>query len=201
MPDDAVLVGDGADILNWLHGAYFRRTPHGYTDHYPFGSMGVGTGLALGAAAALDDEARETGRRRALALLTGDGAFGFTCGELHSFRQAGFPLTVIVANDGAWGTEHHGQKKALGTSWNCLLGKSAYHHVGTAFGFASAEIAEPTQVEPAIAEALAGGGRHLLNVLTDTEAGALRKTDPRVQTVAFEDLVSSLRTHYTPEVE
>jgi hypothetical protein len=36
--------------------------------------------------------------------------------------------------------------------------------------------------------------------LTDTDAGRIRKTDPRVQTVAFEDLASSLKTHSTPDV-
>lgn len=202
LPPDAVLVGDGADILNWLHGVYAVQRPGCYMDHYPFGSMGVGTGLALGAAAALADEARRHGRPpRPLVLLTGDGAFGFYCAELHSFTQAGLPLTVIIANDGAWGTEHHGQLKAIGASFNCLLGKSDYEHVGRAFGFAASAVTEARAVRGAIAGALAAGGRSLLNIHTDTAAGALRKADPRVQTVAFEDLVSSLRTHYTPEVK
>lgn len=201
LDDDAVLVGDGADILNWLHGVYFAKNPRGYMDHYPFGSMGVGTGLALGAAAALRDEAKETGRpMRQLVLLTGDGAFGFYCGELHSFTRAELPVTIIVANDGAWGTEHHGQLKALGASYNCLLGKSDYHYVGQAFGFEAHKIFECTHVEGRIEAALASGGRTILNVLTDTDAGRVRKTDPRVQTIAFEDLASSLKTHSTPDV-
>jgi acetolactate synthase-1/2/3 large subunit len=201
LPPDAVVVGDGADILNWLHGVYVVQHPRCYMDHYPFGSMGVGTGLALGAAAALRDEARATGRpARPLVLLTGDGAFGFYCAELHSFTHAELPLTVLIANDGAWGTEHHGQLKAIGESYNTLLGKSDYHLVGEAFGFASRRVAAPRDVRPAIADALSQGGRMLLNILTDTDAGALRKSDPRVQTVAFEDLASSLRTHHTPDV-
>lgn len=202
LPDDAVVVGDGADILNWLHGVYRVKSPRCYMDHYPFGSMGVGTGLALGAAAALKDEAEREGRAepRKLVLLTGDGAFGFYCGELHSFQHGDFPITVIIANDGAWGTEHHGQKKALGRSFNCLLGKSDYELIGMAFGFAGQKVETPAEVEPAIVAALESGGRSILNVLTDTEAGLVRKTDPRVQTVAFEDLASSLKTHYTPDV-
>lgn len=201
LPPDAVLVGDGADILNWLHGVYFVQRPRCYMDHYPFGSMGVGTGLALGAAAAVRDEARRTGRPpRPVVLLTGDGAFGFYCAELHSFTHADLPVLVLIANDGAWGTEYHGQLKAMGESHNTLLGKSDYHLVGEAFGFRASRIAAPAEVAPAIAEALGQGGRVLLNILTDTEAGALRKSDPRVQTVAFEDLASSLKTLSTPDV-
>jgi acetolactate synthase-1/2/3 large subunit len=201
LPPDAVVVGDGADILNWLHGVYFVQRPRCYMDHYPFGSMGVGTGLALGAAAALRDEARRTGRpARPLVLLTGDGAFGFYCADLHSFAHADLPVLVLIANDGAWGTEHHGQLKAIGESYNTLLGKSDYHRIGEAFGFHARRIEAPAEVKPAIAEALARGGRTLLNILTDTAAGALRKSDPRVQTVAFEDLASSLKTLGTPDV-
>jgi acetolactate synthase-1/2/3 large subunit len=201
LPRDAVVVGDGADILNWLHGVYFAKAPRGYMDHYPFGSMGVGTGLALGAAAALRDEARATGKSpRKLVLLTGDGAFGFYCGELHSFEHANLPITIIIANDGAWGTEHHGQLKALGSSYNCLLGKSDYHLVGAAFGFAAWKVSDSAELHECIASALANEGRSILNVLTDTDAGRIRKTDPRVQTVAFEDLASSLKTHATPDV-
>ncbi|HEY8579462.1 MAG TPA: thiamine pyrophosphate-binding protein [Beijerinckiaceae bacterium] len=201
MPKDAVLVGDGADILNWLHGVYAVKGPRAYMDHYPFGSMGVGTGLALGAAAALRDEARASGRApRRLVMLTGDGAFGFYCAELHSFARADLPITIIIANDGAWGTEHHGQLRALGESYNCLLGKSDYHHVGEAFGFASRKVEAAREVAPALEWAFAQPGRTLLNVLTDTDAGKVRKSDPRVQTIAFEDLASSLKTLSTPDV-
>ena len=201
LPADAVVVGDGADILNWLHGVYFAKAPRGYMDHYPFGSMGVGTGLALGAAAALRDEAKAKGEApRKLVLLTGDGAFGFYCGELHSFERANLPITIIVANDGAWGTEHHGQLKALGASYNCLLGKSDYHLIGAAFGFDAEKVETGADLRGRLEAALMREARSILNVLTDTDAGRIRKTDPRVQTVAFEDLASSLKTHSTPDI-
>ena len=201
LPLDAVLVGDGADLLNWLHGVFFLQRPRCYMDHYPFGSMGVGTGLALGAAAAMRDEAAEKGDEpRQVVLLTGDGAFGFYCAELDSFARAGLPLTVLIGNDGAWGTEYHGQMKALGQSWNCLLEKSDYQLVGQAFGFQGRAVTHAAEVGPAVAAALVAGERQILNIHTDTAAGALRKSDPLVQTVAFEDLPSSLKTHYAPDV-
>ena len=43
-------------------------------------------------------------------------------------------------------------------------------------------------------------GRTLVNILTDTDAGKIRKSDPRVQTIAFEDLSSSLMVLGTPDV-
>jgi thiamine pyrophosphate-dependent acetolactate synthase large subunit-like protein len=55
-------------------------------------------------------------------------------------------------------------------------------------------------IAPAIKRAFAAEGPAVVNVITDPEAGRVRKEDPRVQCIAFDDLVSSLKTHYTPEV-
>lgn len=143
---------------------------------------------------------RTGGPPRPLLLLTGDGAFGFHCADLHGFAPADLPVVVLIANDGAWGAELHGQLEAIGESCNTPLGKSDYHRIGEAFAFDSRRIAAPAEVRPAIADALAGGGPALLNIPTDTGAGALRKSDPRVQTVAFEDLASSPRTLRTPDI-
>lgn len=81
-----------------------------------------------------------------------------------------------------------------------LLGKSDYHLVGAAFGFVARKVSGSAELHACIASALADEGRSILNVLTDTDAGRIRRTDPRVQTVAFEDLASSLKTHATPDV-
>ena len=40
----------------------------------------------------------------------------------------------------------------------------------------------------------------MTDVVTDPEAGHVRKTDPRVQTIAFLDLVTSRKSHFTPDV-
>ena len=111
MPDDAILVGDGADIQNWMYGALRVRQAPGFLDHYPLGAMGVGTPLAVGAAAAATEA---PGPARTVVLVTGDGAFGFHPAELHAAARAGLRLVCIVGNDGAWGTEMHGQVQAVG---------------------------------------------------------------------------------------
>ncbi len=61
-------------------------------------------------------------------------------------------------------------------------------------------VENPNDIAPAIQRAFAAEGSTVINVITDPEAGMVRKTDPRVQTIAFEDLVSSLKTHYAPDV-
>ena len=201
MPKDSIYIGDGADIQNWMHAILRIRSERAFMDHYPLGSMGIGTPLALGAAAGTRELAEEEGiKPRPVVLVTGDGAFGFYCSELNGFALAGLNLICIVANDGAWGTEKHGQINAFGKSINCELGQWDYHLVANVFGLNGERVDDPDDVEPAIKRAFAAEGPTILNIVTDPMAGLVRKQDPRVQMIAFEDLVSNLKTHYTPDV-
>jgi acetolactate synthase-1/2/3 large subunit len=201
MPEDAIYVGDGADIQNWMHAILRVRSERAFMDHYPLGSMGVGTPLAVGAAAAMKEEAAVTGKPvRPVVLVTGDGAFGFYASEFNGAAMAGLKLVCIISNDAGWGTEKHGQIKALGTHINCELGHCDYHLVGQAYGALGLRVDNPADLGPALKRAFVADGPSVVNVITDPMAGLLRKEDPRVQCIAFEDLVSSLKTHYTPEV-
>ena len=202
MPDDAIYVGDGADIQNWMHAVLRIQHPRAFMDHYPFGYMGSGTPLAMGAATAMKEEAAKTGKAvRPTVLVTGDGAFGFHCAEWNGAVMAGLRLIGIISNDGGWGTEKHGQIKAFGGQHiNCELGHCDYQLIGEAFGAIGRRIEQPGDIAPALKMAFAADRPVMLNVITDPMAGLARKTDPRLQTIAFEDLVSSLKTHHTPEV-
>jgi acetolactate synthase-1/2/3 large subunit len=199
LPENAVYVGDGADIQNWMHAVLRIRSERAYMDHYPFGSMGIGTPLALGAAAGARELAQQSGQpERPVVLVTGDGAFGFYSSEFNSAALAGLKFICIISNDGAWGTEKHGQIKALGTSHNCELGHCDYHLVAHAYGGIGERIEDPADFAPALARALDARRPAVLNVITDPMAGAVRKNDPLVQTVVFNHLASSLRKQYDP---
>jgi thiamine pyrophosphate-dependent acetolactate synthase large subunit-like protein len=66
---------------------------------HAFGSIGLGTPAAIGAATARPD--------RATVLLVGDG--GFMMGglqELHTAVDLGLDLIVVLYNDGSYGAEH-----------------------------------------------------------------------------------------------
>ncbi|MSO99238.1 MAG: thiamine pyrophosphate-binding protein [Rhodospirillaceae bacterium] len=201
MPDNAIYVGDGADIQNWMHAIMRVRSERAFMDHYPYGSMGTGTPLAIGAASALKEEALKAGTTpRPTVLVTGDGAFGFYCSEFNGAVMAGLRLICLISNDAGWGTERHGQIKALGGHVNCDLGHCDYHLIGEAYGAIGKRIENPADIAPALQMAFAADRPVVLNVITDPMAGLVRKEDPRVQCIAFEDLLSSMKTHYTPEV-
>lgn len=192
-PDD-IVVGDGADVQNWMYGALRIRRAPGFLDHYPLGGMGVGTPLAVGAAAAAREmaEAGEAPPRRVV-LVTGDGSFGFYPAELHAAATAGLRLVTVVCNDGAWGTELHGQRRAIGRSVNTELGQLPYEKLGEAFGGRGFRVERLAELEAALDAAFACDVPALVNVLVDREAGATLKTDPRAALILFDDLAGGLR--------
>lgn len=194
LPEETIVVGDGANVLNWLYGKMRIKRPGHYFDHYPLGSMGSCLPMAIGAAAAAAEEAAASGRpARPVVHVTGDGAFGFYCAELHAAVQGDLPLVTIIANDGAWGTEYHGQKNAIGRAVNTELGQLAYEKVAEGFGCVGVRIEEAAALAPAIREALHAQRPTVLNVLVDSQAGATLKGDKRLNMVLFNDLAPEKR--------
>lgn len=201
MPKDVIVVGDGADILNWSLAILRIRAPRTYLDHYPLGSMGIGTPLAIGAAAGEREMAAREGRpARRVVLITGDGAFGFYCSELNALQLAKLGITIVIGNDGGWGTERNGQLHSAGRNVNCELGANDYHLIGHAYGHLGERIEKPDDIAPALKRALATDRTTVLNVITDPAAGLERKKDPRLQMITFEDLPSSHKAHHAPAV-
>ena len=187
LPDVAQIVGDGADIQTWMYGSVRIRRRRGFLDHYPMGAMGSGTALAVGAAAAHRE--RHGDKAPTTVLITGDGAFGFHPAEIHAAVRAGLKLIVIVGNDGAWGTELHGQQQAIGKTINTELGVLPYHRIGEAFGALGITIESPQQLAPMLDQAFAVDGVVVVNVEIDRDAGAELKTNPDVRMILFSDIL------------
>ncbi len=201
MPRDVIFIGDGADALNWMHGVVRLSGDRCYLDHYPLGSMGIGTALSIGAAAGERELSREQGRdARPVVLVTGDGAFGFYSSEWNAAALAGLKVVCIIANDGAWGTEKNGQLHSAGRNVNCELGQKSYELVADIYGCLGERVEDPAAIKPALEKAFAADQTTIINILTDPDAGLDRKKDPRLQMITFEDLPSSHRAHYSPEV-
>lgn len=189
LPADTVIVGDGADIQNWMYGAIAVRRPGGFMDHYPMGAMGSGTPLAVGAAAALRELADASGEEAPPTLLvTGDGSLGFYPAELHAAARAGLRLLVIVGNDGAWGTEAHGQWLTIGRTINTELGTLPYARLAEAFGCKGMTCDDTSDLRQAIETLLASQEPALLDVRIDPDAGLELKQNPTINMILFNDI-------------
>jgi len=196
LPADAIVVGDGADVQNWMYGALRIRQAPGFLDHYPLGGMGIGTPLAVGAAAAARELAGAGETPRRVVLVTGDGSFGFYPAELHAAARAGLPLVTVVCNDAAWGTEKHGQQAEIGRTVNTELGALPYEHLGIAFGGSGLRVERLAELGPALDAAFAEQKPCVVNVVVDPQAGAALKTEPHARLIMFDDLAASLRDQH-----
>ena len=197
---DAIVIGDGADIQNWMYAALPVRQAPGFLDHYPMGAMGVGTPLAVGAAAAAREIAERDGTPpRQVVMTTGDGAFGFYPAELHAAARAGLKITCIIGNDGAWGTELHGQSQAIGRSVNTELGFPPYEKVAEGFGCRGMQVAKLSALEVTLDAAFAHEGPCVVNALIDRNAGAAVKTEPLAKMILFDDLASNVKNQFKGE--
>ncbi|KAH8888038.1 thiamine diphosphate-binding protein [Thozetella sp. PMI_491] len=189
LPEDRIVVCDGADILNFTFGRLRVHRPRSYADHLPYGAMGMGFPLAIGFAAGEAELAAEQGVPPApTAYITGDGSVGFFLAELDTMRRAGLFLIAVVSNDSKWGTEYHGQNLMYGRTANTELGLTDYAAVASAFGCLGSVVTDRPGLASSIQAALAHRGPSLLDVRIDPMGGAIRKKDPVLGMIIFEEV-------------
>ncbi|HEX8099982.1 MAG TPA: thiamine pyrophosphate-binding protein, partial [Actinomycetota bacterium] len=92
---DAVVVGDGGDIVGITASIVQARQPGHWLDPGPFGCLGVGPSFAVAAKLAKPD--------KQVLVVYGDGSFGLNAMEYESAIRQKIPFVGIIGNDGAWG--------------------------------------------------------------------------------------------------
>lgn len=154
--DDAVFVADGGDFVATAAYSLRPRGPLGWLDPGVFGTLGVGAGFVLGAAAVHPERDRW--------LIWGDGACGFSLIEFDSFVRHGIPVIAVVGNDAGWTQIAREQVKMLGDDVGTVLARSDYHRVAEALGAVGLLIRNQDEMPAVLAEAqaLAHSGRPVL---------------------------------------
>lgn len=183
MPADAIFVGDGANCLSWFKGALRVQRAPGWMDHEPFGSMGVGLPMAIGACAAQ----QEDGAGRAVCLGTGDGALGQYIAELSTAALHRLPIFVMVANDGGWGASRNIELRLMNRTHGVDLNQSRYDLVAKGLDCHGESVASVAELSPAFDrawEAVGRGQPALVNVLVDRNSG-LARGEPLLQMAPF----------------
>jgi len=160
--DNAIFVADGGDFVATASYIVRPRGPLAWLDPGAFGTLGVGAGFALGAAAVRPDAE--------VWLLWGDGACGYGLAEIDTFVRHGMPVIAVVGNDAGWTQIAREQVKMLGDDVGTVLARTAYHEVARGFGAEGLEIRSDAEVADVLARAreLAAAGRPVLvNVWLD----------------------------------
>ena len=162
LPRDAVIVADGGDFLSFARIGLPATT---YLDPGSLGCIGVGTPFGIAASLALPG--------RTVAVLTGDGAFGFNAMEIDTAARHQAPVLIVVANNGSWAIEVRDQQETHGKVVGTRLQFADHAAMARAFGLHAERIKSAEDLGPAIDRALAvvaGGQPALLDVLVTPEA-------------------------------
>jgi thiamine pyrophosphate-dependent acetolactate synthase large subunit-like protein len=163
--DDAVFIADGGDFVATAAYTLHPRGPLTWLDPGVFGTLGVGAGFVLGAAAARPDAERW--------LIWGDGACGFSVVEFDSFVRHGIGVIAVVGNDAGWSQIAREQVKMLGDDVGTVLARTEYDRVAAGLGAEGIPVRTQAELPGALAraQALARGGRPvLLNVWLEPSA-------------------------------
>jgi acetolactate synthase-1/2/3 large subunit len=160
---DAIVVGDGGDIVGITASIVHARHPGHWLDPGPFGTLGVGPGFAMAAKLAKPDAQ--------VLVVYGDGAFGLHAMEFDSAVRQGIPFVGIIGNDGAWNQTKVAQELMYGEG-NApaadLSRATSYEGVVEALGGHGERVSRPEEIRPALERAFASGVPACVNVDLDS---------------------------------
>jgi len=160
LPADAIIVADGGDFLSFARVGVPAST---YLDPGSLGCIGIGTPFGVAASLAYPE--------RVVAVLTGDGAFGFNAMEIDTAVRHGARPLIVVANNGGWAIEVRDQQETHGKVVGTRLQFADHAAMARAFGMYAERIERADDLPAAIARALAHRPA-LLDVIVTPEAAS-----------------------------
>ena len=157
---DAVVIGDGGDIVGHTAAIVHARYPGHWMDPGPLGTLGVGPGFAIAAKLAKPD--------KQVLVVYGDGAFGLNAMEYDTAIRHRLPFVGIIGNDRAWGQTRVVQQYMYGNTPAADLGDTPYERMVEALGGYGERVEKPNEIGPALQRAFDAGVPACLNVPIDS---------------------------------
>lgn len=166
---DAVVIGDGGDFVSFA-GRYIEPVkPGNWLDPGPFGCLGTACGYAMAA--------RLARPKAQVVALVGDGALGFSMGDLETLVRHKLPVVIVVGNNGIWALERGPMRKLYDYDVLAELRPQVrYHEVLEALDGAGEPVTDPSQIGPAFERAFEADRPYLVNVITDPDVEYPRNT-------------------------
>ena len=158
LPQDAVIVADGGDFLSFARVGLSAST---YLDPGSLGCIGIGTPFGIAASLACPG--------KIVAVLTGDGSFGFNAMEIDTAVRHRAPILIVVANNGGWAIEVRDQQETYGKVVGTRLQFADHAAMARAFGMHGERVERAEDLPVAIERALANRPA-LLDVVVTPEA-------------------------------
>ncbi|HLZ72586.1 MAG TPA: thiamine pyrophosphate-binding protein [Dehalococcoidia bacterium] len=163
LPHDAMLVSEGASTMDISRQVIPNYLPRTRLDAGSFGTMGIGCGFAVAAAACHPE--------RRIVDLEGDSAFGFSGMEVETACRYNLPITyIVVNNNGVGGGPSTTDHNPLTARAGAYTANARYEKIAEAFGGLGFFVERPDEIRPAIDKAFASGKTAVINIMIDTRA-------------------------------
>jgi 2-hydroxyacyl-CoA lyase 1 len=164
LPQDAVIIGEGANTMDIGRTQMPNRDARLRLDAGSYGTMGIGMGFVLAAAVVHPD--------RPIVSVSGDSAIGFSGMEIETVCRYGMPVKIVVLNNGGigGGVENLPEDKTKIPPRSLIWG-ARYDRMMEAFGGKGWYVEDPAKLRAALDEAMAFPGPALVNVKLHPEAG------------------------------
>jgi 2-hydroxyacyl-CoA lyase 1 len=162
LPRDAIIASEGANTMDIGRTVLPNFEPRHRLDAGSFGTMGVGLGFAIAAAAVHPD--------KKVVAVEGDSAFGFSGMEIETACRYALPITFIVINNNGIGGGVDELDPARGIPVSVYTPRARYEKLIEAFGGRGFFVEKPSELGPALREALADPRPTLVNVMIGTRA-------------------------------
>ncbi|XP_041104989.1 2-hydroxyacyl-CoA lyase 1 [Polyodon spathula] len=173
LPRDCIIVSEGANTMDIGRTILNNYLPRHRLDAGTFGTMGVGLGFAIAAAAV----AKEQIPQQRVICVEGDSAFGFSGMEVETICRYNLPIIIIVVNNnGIYSGLDEDTWKELGKMGELpnvappvsLLPNAHYEQVMSAFGGSGYFVRTPEELQAALQESLTHCEKPaLINVMID----------------------------------
>jgi len=159
---DAIVVGDGGDIVGIAASIIPARLPGHWLDPGPFGCLGAGPSFAIAARLAHPD--------KQVAIVYGDGSFGLNAMEYDTAIRKRLPFVGVIGNDGAWGQIKVAQEALYGpgNAPAAVLGDTPYEKMVEGLGGYGERVEKPEDIGPALVRAFDAGVAACVNVIVDS---------------------------------
>jgi 2-hydroxyacyl-CoA lyase 1 len=161
LPRDAIVIAEGASTMDISRTSIPNYDARQRLDAGSFGTMGVGLGFALAAAAVHPD--------RKIVSIQGDSAFGFSGMEVEVACRYGLPITfIIVNNNGIGGGPSELRRDRVPPS--VYTPNARYEKIIEAFGGKGHFAQNPDELQRALKDSLADPEPSIVNVMIDPRA-------------------------------
>jgi len=172
VPSDTIVTTEVGQHQMWTALFYHFEKPRTFLTSGGLGTMGFGTGAAIGAQFANPDTR--------VVHFAGDGSFRMNCNELATISHYGLPIIIIIFNNGALGNVRQWQTLFYEKRYSATTLDFApdFVKLADAYGVAGIRVTSEAEFKKAFDAALASGKPAVIDVTIDKDEMVLPMIPP-----------------------